>query len=121
MQMPLYTLWRTASGPEIAWTAVHCSAGDVLIAGAALAGSLLLVGSAGWPRGRHWRVAGASVALGLGATVVIERVAIAWGIWAYSEAMPVLPGLEVGLAPVAQWVVIPAIALASARLAFRRP
>jgi hypothetical protein len=29
--------------------------------------------------------------------------------WAYGPAMPVLPGLRVGLSPVLQWVVIPPV------------
>lgn len=119
-ELPLYTLWRTGSAREIAWAAVHCSVGDVAIAGTALAGSLMLLGSADWPRSHFWRVASATISVGLGATILIERLSTAQGIWTYSEAMPVLPILAVGLAPVAQWVVIPLLALGSARLALRR-
>ena len=119
--MPLYTLWQTGTPGQVAWAAVHCTAGDLLIAAAALAGGLMLFGSAGWPRSGFRKVSAATVIFGLGATVVIERVATAWGAWSYSGAMPVLPGLGVGLAPVAQWVAIPLLALGSARLASGRP
>ncbi len=112
-QMPLYTLWRTGTPGQVAWAVVHCMAGDVLIAAAALAGSLLLFGSADWPQSGFRQVTASTVTLGLAAAVVIERLAIAWGAWSYSGAMPVLPGLSVGLAPVAQWVVIPCLALRS--------
>jgi hypothetical protein len=37
-QMPLYTLWRTGSRAEIAWSILHCTMGDVLIASTALMG-----------------------------------------------------------------------------------
>jgi len=92
----------------------------VAIAGTALAGSLLLFGSADRPRSQFWRVANATIIMGLGATILIERLSTARGIWAYSETMPVLPILGVGLAPAAQWVLIPLLALGLARLAPRR-
>lgn len=65
---------------------------------------------------RHWlsNPAGGELALfiGLGviATVVIERLALAgtWvGGWAYSERMYVIPVLKVGLAPLLQWLLLP--------------
>ena len=34
--------------------------------------------------------------------------------------MPVLPGLGIGLAPLAQWVVVPLLAFAAVRLPLRR-
>ena len=118
-QMPLYTLWRTGSAWEVAFAALHCTAGDVLIAGVSLAASLLLFG-AGWPRTRFTQVAAAAVVFGLGVTVLVEHMATAWGIWTYSELMPVLPGLGIGLAPLAQWVVVPLLAFAAVRLPLRR-
>ena len=119
-QMPLYTLWRTGSAWEVAFAALHCTAGDVLIAGASLAASLLLFGNAGWPRTRFTQVAAAAIAFGLGVTVLVEHIATAWGSWTYSELMPVLPGLGTGLAPLAQWVVVPLLAFAAMRLPLRR-
>ncbi len=29
------------------------------------------------------------------------------GTWAYSDLMPIVPGLEVGLSPLIQWIVVP--------------
>ena len=29
------------------------------------------------------------------------------GTWAYSDLMPIVPGLEVGLSPLIQWIVLP--------------
>lgn len=50
------------------------------------------------------------VAIGLSVTVVFELLATrVWNRWTYSDAMPVLFG--VGLAPVAQWLVIPPLVL----------
>lgn len=73
------------------------------------------------PRGRRWiveprrREQALFLALGVGVTVVYELLATrVWGRWSYSDEMPVLLG--VGLAPVAQWLVIPPIVLRLARL-----
>ena len=113
--MPLYTLWQIETPRQVAWAVVHCTAGHMLIAAAVLAGSLVLFGSAGCPQAGLWKVSAATVIFGLGATVVIERVATAWGVWSYSVVMPVLPGLGVGMAPIVQMVAIPLLALESAR------
>ena len=51
-------------------------------------------------------------AVGLAFTVASERVNLALGYWAYTAAMPRIPVLEVGLAPFAQWIVIPLAAFA---------
>ena len=48
--------------------------------------------------------------VGVLATAIIERLALAglWnGSWTYSAAMPVVPGIGVGLSPLLQWVVLP--------------
>jgi hypothetical protein len=45
--------------------------------------------------------------LGLVLAVAIERQALATGRWAYSTAMPMIPGLDVGLLPVAQLLLLP--------------
>jgi hypothetical protein len=54
--------------------------------------------------------------------VGIERHALASGRWAYTAAMPVLPGLGVGLLPVLQLLVLPLpIFWLAARLAGKGP
>jgi hypothetical protein len=53
--------------------------------------------------------------IGAGLTVVVEWLALhgAWlTAWNYSAAMPVVPGLGVGLIPVLQWVVLPPLVVA---------
>ncbi len=115
-QIPFYTLWRTGSVREVAFAAIHCTGGGLLMGGASLAGGLLLFGAPGWPRSRFLPVAAAAVAFGLGFTVLIERAATAWGLWTYSNLMPVLSGLGTRLAPLAQWIAVPALAFAAPRL-----
>lgn len=112
-QMPLYTLWRTGSWPDIAFAVVHCTGGDVLIAGASLVGSLLLLGTAEWPRTGFVAVGGAALAFGLAYTTYSEHLNIARQAWTYSALMPTLPWLGTGLAPLAQWVVVPVLSFAA--------
>jgi len=111
-QMPLYTLWRTGSVREVAFAVLHCTGGDVLIASAALTAALVLFGSPDWPRRGFMLVAVATTIFGLGYTVHSERLNLARGAWAYSDLMPTLPWLGTGLAPVAQWLLLPVLALA---------
>jgi hypothetical protein len=113
-QMPLYTLWRTGTVGGIVSAALHCTGGDVLIATAALVLALVVVGSSAWPRERFLPVAIAAMALGLGYTVFSEWLNIeVRRTWAYSDLMPVLPWLGTGLSPLAQWLVVPALAFRS--------
>ncbi len=114
-QLPLYTLWTTGSTREIAFAVLHCTGGDIVIAGATLAGSLLLPGTADWPRDRFLPVAAATSISGIIVTAFSERLNTARGAWAYSDLMPLLPGSGIGLAPLAQWLVIPILAFVIAR------
>lgn len=110
-QMPLYTLWVTDTAAEIVFAGLHCTAGDLLIALAALVTALVLLGRADWPRRGFWPVALAAGAIGLGYAVFSEWLNIeVRQAWAYRPAMPVLPVLGTGLAPLAQWVVVPGLA-----------
>src|SRR5262249_3181340 len=95
----------------------HCTGGDVLIATATLVLALLVAG-AHWPASAaaHTRVATLAVVFGLGYTVFSEWLNIVVRqSWAYSRLMPVIPGIDTGLSPVAQWLVIPLTGLWWAR------
>ena len=80
-----------------------------------LLGSLLLLGTAEWPRARFLPVAVTTSISGVGFTAYSEHLNTARGTWTYSDLMPVLPGTAIGLAPLAQWIVIPILAFAAAR------
>lgn len=116
-QMPLYTLWRTGSPGDIGFAVLHCTAGDVVIAGAALLGALVLAGVPDWPTRRFAPVATTAFSFGIAYTVYSEHLNLARGAWAYTEAMPTLPWLGTGLAPLTQWLAIPAASLAWAKRA----
>jgi hypothetical protein len=109
--MPLYTLWEAGTAGEIVFAAVHCTGGDILIALSALTAALFLFGTNQWPRRGYWRVALPAIAIGLGYTVFSEWLNIeVREAWAYRELMPVIPVIDAGLSPIAQWIVFPAFA-----------
>jgi hypothetical protein len=112
-QLPLYTLWHNAPPSLIAQAVLHCTAGDLAIASVALSLALSAVGTADWPAGRFRAVAGVVVALSVAYTAQSEFLnTVVRQNWAYTDAMPTLLGI--GLTPLAQWVVVPALALALA-------
>ena len=114
-QLPLYTIWRTESARALARAVLHCTAGDVLIGTIARVAALAAVGNAQWPDERAAAVAIAVVVIGIGYTIGSEYVnTAARQSWSYTEWMPTLPWLGTGLAPLAQWIVLPGSALASA-------
>lgn len=110
-QMPLYTLWRTGTTGEIAWSGLHCTLGDALIGAAALGIALILRRPVGWPRSDRLAVLLIAVGIGLGYVVFSEWLNVEGrGAWAYAEAMPVIPWLGTGLTPVLQWLTLPVAA-----------
>jgi hypothetical protein len=116
----LYTLWREAETAYIAFSVMHCTLGDVLIGIAALVVALTLVRAASiahWP----WASVAAVAALtGVAYTVFSEWMNITLlRSWAYEKSMPTLElgGFEIGLTPVAQWLVLPPLALYLGRAA----
>lgn len=57
-----------------------------------------------------------TVAFGLAYAVFSEWLNVAVRkSWAYSEMMPVVPGIDTGLSSLAQWLTIPVVGLLTAR------
>lgn len=111
-QMPLYALGQTGSSRDIILAGLHCTAGDVLIALAALLAALVAFGSAEWPGNRFRPVTVAALVIGVSYTVVSEYLnTTIRHSWTYSALMPTLPWLGTGLAPLVQWLLIPPLAL----------
>ena len=120
-QLPLYTIWQTGSRGEMIFAVLHCAAGDGLIGLAALGWSLVVVGKAGWPQARFWPITISTLAIGLVYAVYSEWLNVdVRGSWAYTSAMPRLPPLGTGLAPVLQWIFLPLMAMAAVRRTFGR-
>lgn len=107
-QLPLYTIWRKGSPGDIAFAVVHCTTGDVLIASSALLGALLVLGDVRWPHERYGAVATFTLVAGLAYTAFSEWLNVTVrGSWAYTELMPTIPMIGIGLSPLAQWIAIP--------------
>ena len=118
VQLPLYTIWREGTALYIAYAVAHCTVGDVLIGSAALALALMATRAhsmAHW----NWRGIAAITATASAAyTLVSEWLNTSLRqSWQYSELMPKLelPGLDIGAAPLAQWLIVPLAALYLAR------
>ncbi|NIR92501.1 MAG: hypothetical protein GWO08_02160 [Gammaproteobacteria bacterium] len=108
LHLPLYTIWQEETLPKNVYAAIHCTAGDLIIAVCALMLSLLIFGNQDWPKSGFSRVLTSTVILGLAYTIFSEWLNIEIRkSWAYSELMPVVPILETGLSPIAQWIVLP--------------
>ena len=122
--LPLYTLWADASTAYLAFVVIHCTVGDLMIAFTTLGVALLLVGDLRDPSSRFPRVAGVTLILGIAYTVYSEwlNVSIRQS-WAYSDLMPLIPIIDTGMSPVAQWIFLPLFGLLWARkdLAIRSP
>jgi hypothetical protein len=116
-QLPLYTIWSEPFRDQ-AFAVIHCTAGDLLIALCTLAAASFAAANPAWPQGRFWRVAAVTIVLGVAYAIFSEWLNVTIrASWAYSEWMPLVSafGLQFGLSPLLQWVVIPAAAFAITR------
>jgi len=112
--LPLYTIWQTGTWQENAFAVVHCTGGDLLIGTASLMLALMLAGDPAWPARRFGNVAVIAVGFGVTYTAFSEWLnVVRRASWAYSDLMPVVTvaGFDLGLSPLAQWLVVPAGAL----------
>ena len=111
----------TARPAKIAFAVVHCTGGDLLISLASLSLALLVAGRPEWPVRGFYQVMVPTIAFGVGYTVFSEWLNIVVRkSWQYSELMPVVPVIDAGLSPLAQWLVISAAGLLLARRAALR-
>ncbi len=113
-QLPLYTLWTEATPGYIAFSVAHCTLGDVLIGASALLAALILLRAGSLASWRWARIAALAALLGAGYTVFSEWTNTAiLGSWGYAASMPRigLGGIEIGLSPLLQWLVLPPLAL----------
>lgn len=84
--------------------------GDVVIASGTYAVTALWFRRPAWPVQPGWMVPAATwIVLGVVVTVGFERWALSRGRWAYGSEMPVVFGI--GVLPLAQWLVVPAMTL----------
>lgn len=109
-QLPLYTVWTTATRAELIFDVLHCTTGDCLIAVSALLISIFAMRARDWPKQRYLAVS--IVTIGLG---VVYAAYSEWhnvyvrGAWAYADRMPTLhiQGYAIGASPLLQWLLVP--------------
>lgn len=111
VQLPLYSIWSEPISKR-AFAVIHCTLGDLMIAGLALLTALAMLGTSSWPRSGTRAVWLLLSILGVGYTVYSEWLNVnVRGSWSYADMMPVIPILGTGLTPLLQWIVVPTAAL----------
>lgn len=111
LQLPLYTIWQRAPAKELAYAVAHCTAGDLLIAAATLLGAMLAVRPERNSMPGYRNTATLAIALGIAYAAGSEWFNTNANVsldWSYSRAMPTAWGI--GLSPLQQWLLVPAIA-----------
>ncbi len=108
LHMPLYTLWSTATALQLAANVVQCTGVNMVIALVSLLVAMAVARRGSIPLRRYAAVAVLASVFAVGYTVLNEWLNVhVWHVWAYSDLMPMLPGTELGLSPIVQWIVIP--------------
>lgn len=83
----------------------HCTTatvGDALVALGVYGVGALASGRVEWGSDRRWNVYLTAAVLGAAAALALEWRALATERWSYSDLMPIVPGLRVGLLPFVQ-------------------
>lgn len=112
LHLPLYRGWMPSLISDTPLLLARCVVVDTLLALAALALTLWLAGSTGWPNFGYWIVGGWTIILGVVLAIFVEWSNVYFlDTWDYSNAMPVIPFLGVGVSPMSQWVTVPLIGL----------
>lgn len=114
-QMPAYR--ETAGWPwaETVPTCTLAALGDAAAVLAIYGVGALAAGDVRWGFSGRWNVYATAALLGGACAVAFEWRALAAGRWSYTDAMPVIPLLGVGLWPVLQLTILTPSALGIAR------
>ncbi len=113
-QVRLYTLWAEADRLTVAWSLLHCSIGDVLIALALFALTGMALRRADWPASHPWTGGAMVVGGALAYTAWSEWYNVyRAGSWGYSASMPLIFGI--GLSPLLQWLILPPVLVVAYR------
>ena len=117
-QAPMFEGMAAAPHSAVIRACSQATLGDAVILLLAHASVVVVTRRRRWFLAPSWRDVAGFVAVGVGITAMIEWLATRghWvQTWAYSSAMPVIPGIGVGLLPLLQWVIVPPIVLWFAR------
>jgi hypothetical protein len=114
LQMPAYA--DMAGRPPYAVALLHIvpALGDVALTLAVYGMGALAAGDPRWGMKGRWNVYATAGLLGGACAVAIEWKALASGRWSYSDRMPVVPLLDVGLWPLLQLTLLVPLSLGAA-------
>lgn len=108
LQIPLFREMATLAHLEGVIRCLRAAAGDGLIILLAFWTVAWVAGSRSWIAHPSASTLCGFIGIGLGITITMEYWATAMtGRWEYADAMPRLPLLGTGLAPLLQWMLIP--------------
>jgi hypothetical protein len=120
-QMPAYVEMAGRPWRETLPICTLATLGDVVITFTVCGVGALAAGQVWWGVTGKWNVFATAALLGGAVAVVIEWRALASGRWSYTERMPVVPFLGVGLWPLLQLsLLVPAALWVAARCGNRR-
>ena len=110
LQAPLFAGMANAPHVEVIKGCLQATLGDMVIMLIAYGSISLLARNRRWVLAPSRRQLALFIAIGVAITAAIEWLATRghWvERWAYSQRMPVVPGVGIGLAPLVQWIVLP--------------
>lgn len=111
LQTPLFAGMATMQHWPATLMCLQATLGDVAIGVAAFCAAAFAQSDRGWFLAPRARALAVYIATGIALTIGLELHAIGQGRWAYAAAMPVIPGLRVGLIPIVQWLILPWVVL----------
>jgi hypothetical protein len=120
-QMPAYREMAELSWWDTALTCSRAALGDAAITLAIVGVGALASGDRNWGMTGKWNVFATAGLLGGAAATAYEWYALRVGRWSYTQHMPIVPLLGVGLWPLLQLTVVTPVALwLTQRFAVRR-
>lgn len=120
LQMPAYAEMAGRSWWETLLPCTLAAVGDTAITFAIYGIGALAAGQVHWGMEQRWNVYATGALLGGACAVAYEWKALGSGRWSYTQGMPVLPLLGVGLWPALQLTLLVPAALWAAMLWVRR-
>ncbi|TAM41002.1 MAG: hypothetical protein EPN58_08985 [Rhodanobacter sp.] len=121
LQMPLFSYPADSSMTQINLACIQASAGDAAMIVIAFWVVVFLQKDREWYLHPSVRSLVLFLLPGVIMTIVFEAMATGpLDRWAYTNAMPTLPGLGTGLAPLAQWLLLPPLIIFIIRHQVRR-
>lgn len=119
LQIPFYEAMTQAEHGAATWACTLATFGDTGIALVAYLAAAYSVRSLTWVHSSAVKPLSVYFLAGLFITVVFEFLATeVLHRWRYSELMPTVPLFGTGVAPLLQWIVVPALSLGASRLMY---